>query len=307
MIRHKYHIIVVSLVLSALLWLSLSLNQTYEIDKSVPVKISIIKPYAVSGSIPLRLDVKFRGVGWSLVRLFTSLNPEFNYNVVPRIDEKTVILTKQYLNDNLGLSQNLNIADVYPESLYVVVDKYEEKYVKLLPKVKVECRSGYQVVGRPRLEPDSIKIGGSSRILNSIGPLCTQEVVFNNVNSSFSMDVNVSDSLSNIIWRSENIVKLSVNIELSAEKEYQGVQIRVTGVPADKEVLLIPENVAVHLKGGVNQLAALDPSKIIAALGYNAIFADTTGAVEPIFDLPEGTSLVGIKPEKIQYVIKKKY
>ncbi len=307
MIRYKYHIIIVSLILSALLWISLSLNQTYEIDKSIPVKINIIKPYAVSGSIPLHLEVKFRGVGWSLVRLFTSLNPEFNYNVIPRYDEKTIILTKQYLNDNLGLSQNLNITEVYPESLSVVVDKYEEKYVKLLPRVKVDCRNGYQVVGKPTVEPDSIKIGGSSKILNAIKNLYTQEISVSNVNSSIVMDVNISDSLSNILWKSENIVKLAVNVELSAEREYQGVQIRVTDIPADKEVLLIPENVTVHLKGGVNQLAALDASKIKAALGYGGIFADTTGSVTPKFDLPEGTSLIGVKPEKIQYVIKKKY
>jgi YbbR domain-containing protein len=307
LIRYKYHIIIVSLILSALLWVSLSLNQTYEIDKTIPVKINIIKPYAVSGNIPLHLDVKFRGVGWSLLRLFTSLNPEFNYNVMPRFDEKSIILTKQYLNDNLGLPQNLIIAEVYPESLSVIVDKYEEKYVKLLPKVKIDCRNGYQVVGKPMLEPDSVKIGGSGKILNSVKFLYTQEISVANVNSSLFMEVNVTDSLSNIIWKSENLAKLTVDVELSAEREYHDVQIHITDVPGDKEVLLIPENVTVHLKGGVNQLAALDPSKIFASLGYNGIFADTTGAVAPKFDLPEGTSLIGIKPEKIQYVIKKKY
>ena len=94
-----------------LLWVSLNLNQTYEIDKTIPVKINVVKPYSVSGNIPLNLDVKFRGVGWSLLRLFTSLQPEFNYNVIPRLNEKSVILTRQYLNDNLGLSQNLTITE----------------------------------------------------------------------------------------------------------------------------------------------------------------------------------------------------
>jgi YbbR domain-containing protein len=307
LIKYRYHIVLVSLILSAILWVSLSLNQTYEIDKTIPVKINVVKPYAVSGNVPLHLDVKFRGVGWSLLRLFTSLNPEFNYNVIPHLNEQSLILTKQYLGDNLGLSQNLSITDVYPESLYVMVDKYEEKYVKLIPKVKIDCRNGYQVVGNPVLEPDSIKIGGAYRILNSIKYLNTQEIYVNNVNASISREVNITDSLSNIIWKSENLVKLTLNIELSAEKEFQGVKIHITDIPSDKEVFLIPENIGVQLKGGVNQLSGLDASRIIAGIGYNEIFADTTGAVVPRFVLPEGTSLIAMKPEKIQYVIKKKY
>jgi YbbR domain-containing protein len=307
LIKYKYHIVIVSLILSALLWVSLNLNQIYEIDKSIPVKINITKPYAVTGNIPLFLDVKFRGPGWSLLRLFTSLNPEFNYNVIPRLNEKTVILTRQYLNDNLGLSQNLSITDVYPESLYVMVDKYEEKFVKLVPKLKLDFKNGYQMVGRPVLEPDSIKIGGASKLLSSLKLLTTQEVNLNNVNATFSKVINVTDSLSNVIWKPESQIKLTVNVELTAEKELPGVTIKVSDIPADKEVLLIPENVTLQLKGGVKQLSSLDASKIIAMLNYNEIFADTTGSVVPRFNLPEGISLIFMKPEKIQYVIKKKF
>jgi len=306
LLKYRYHILIASFLLSAILWLSLNLNQIYEIEKSVPIKININKPYAVYGNIPLNLDVKFRGVGWNLIRLFTSLNLEFNYDITARKKEQFIILTKEYLDNNLGLTQNLSIASVYPETLYVKVDNYEEKYVKLLPKILINCREGYQVAGKPILEPDSIKIGGAMELLRGLNHLYTKEQIFDNVNASIARNISVSDSLSNIMWWSQSEIKLNVNIELTAEKEFQNIEVKVPNVPEDKEVLLIPQFITVQLKGGVNQLAAVDNSRIIAKIEYNRILADTTGSLIPKFELPEGCVVISVKPETIQYVIKKK-
>ncbi len=306
MFKYRYHIVIASIVLSIILWVSLNLNQIYEIDKSVPIKITINKPYAVSGNIPLNLDVKFRGVGWNLIRLFTTLNLEFNYNLTARKNEQFVILTKEFLDDNMGLTQNLDIIYVYPETLFVKVESYEEKYVKVLPKIFVNCRDGYQVVGKPILEPDSIKIGGAVNLLKNITFLNTSDEVFKNVNAGIIKNISISDSLSNIIWRSQNDVRLRVNVELTAEKEFQNIEIKVPNIPSDRDVLLIPQIISLGLKGGVNQLSAIDISQITAKIDYNAILFDTTGSLTPTLILPEGCSVISIKPEKIQYIIKKK-
>lgn len=304
--RYKYHILIASFILSSILWISLNLNQIYEIQKNLPVKIQVNKPYAVSGNIPVNLQVKFKGIGWSLIRLFTSLNMDFNYDVIGKDNDKIVIATKQYLNDNLGLAQNLSITDVEPESLVVRVDRYQEKYVKVIPRVYVECKNGYQTVGKPVIEPDSIKIGGAASILNSLKFIYTQELRFTNINSNIAGVAVLSDSLSNITWRSQNEVNLHINVELSADKEFQNVEIFVPNTPPDKEVLLIPQIVGIQVKGGVNQLAALDNSKIQAMVDFNQILSDTTGSVLPKFALPEGVTIISVRPEKIQYVIKKK-
>lgn len=306
MFKFKYHIVIASLLLSVVLWVSLNLNQPYEIEKTIPIKINVSKPYAVSGNIPTNLEVKFKGVGWNLVRLFTSLNLEFNYDVTARNNEQYIILTKSYLENSLGSSQNVSIAAVYPETLYVKIENYEEKYVKLMPFISVECREGYQVVGKPVIEPDSIKIGGAVDVLRNLRFINTQKQVFTNVNASIIKNVNVSDSLSNLLWRSQSEVKLTINVELTAEKEFTNIELKVPNVHPDKEVLLIPQSVSIQLKGGVNQLSAVDVSKINAFIDFSSILADTTGALSPRFELPEGCVVTSVKPDKIQYVIKKK-
>jgi YbbR domain-containing protein len=306
LLKQRYHIFIAAFILSIVLWVSLNLNQTYEIKKTVPVKISINKPYAVGGNVPLYLDVKFRGIGWNLIRLFTSLNLEFNYDITARKKDQFVILTKNYLESNMGSSQELYIESIYPDTIFIKIENYEEKYVKLLPRINVNCMDGYQMVGQPVIEPDSIKIGGGVDVLKNLDFLFTHEQAFNNVNSSIIKNIGVTDSLSNIIWRSQNEIKLTVNVELTAEKEFTNIEIKVPNVPNDKEVLLIPQSISLQLKGGINQLSAVDASKLRVYIDYNSILNDTTGSLEPKIELPHGCIIISVKPDKIQYVIKNK-
>jgi len=306
MLKYRYHIAITSFLLSSVLWLSLNLNQVYEIERTIPVNIRINRPYAVSGNVPLNLEVRFRGVGWNLIRLFTSFNLEFNYDINARNKEQFTILTKEYLENNLMLSQGLNITTVYPETLFVKIENYEEKYVKLLPNLEIIPRDGYQVVGKPVLDPDSVKVGGGEDLLKKLDYIYTKYILFENVNSSIIRNITLSDSLANIISVSQNEVRLNVNIELTAEKEFGNIVLTVPNTPDDKDVLLIPQTVTIQLKGGVNQLSLVDASRIRAFIDFNAILADSTGSMVPVFELPEGCTVISVKPETIQYVIKKK-
>lgn len=303
----KYHILAAAFIVSLLLWVSLNLNLDYEIERTVPVRININKPFAVANELPLNLDVKVKGRGWSLLRLFTSFKLNFNYDVYVTKNERILILTKQYLNDNSLSGQNLTVTSVKPESLFVYIGKYTEKYVKVIPRVYVDCKEGYQTVGLPVVEPDSIKVGGASRILDSLDYVYTQDLIYKNASSVINDIVGLSDSLSNITWRSTDKISLTVNVELKADKEFKDVSIRVTNVPSDKDVLLIPQIITVNVEGGVNQLANLDNSKIIAEIDFQDLLKDTTGAVYPKFVLPAGVTVFYSKPENIQYVIKKKF
>jgi len=305
--RFKYHILAAAFIVSLLLWVSLNLNLDYEIERTVPVRININKPFAVANELPLNLDVKVKGRGWSLLRLFTSFKLNFNYDVYVTKNERILILTKQYLNDNALSGQNMAVTSVKPESLFVHIGKYTEKYIKVIPRVYVDCKEGYQTVGLPTVEPDSIKVGGASQILDSLDYVYTQDLIYKNASSAINDIVGLSDSLSNITWRSTDKVSLTVNVELKADKEFKDVSIKVTNIPSDKDVLLIPQIITVNVEGGVNQLANLDNSKINAEIDFQDLLRDTTGAVYPKFVLPAGVTVFYSKPENIQYVIKKKF
>jgi hypothetical protein len=119
--------------------------------------------------------------------------------------------------------------------------------------------------------------------------------------------IRLGDTLSNIIWRSQDEVNLYVRVELTAEKEFQNIEIKIPDIPPDREVLLIPQMISVQLKGGVDQLSSLDNSKIIVSVDFKDLLADTSGSVKPKFTLPAGTVITSSRPEKVQYIIKNKF
>lgn len=305
-LKINYYIIFISFFLSVLLWVSLSLDQTFEVDRKIKVKFNINKPYAISGDVPLFVDVKLKAKGWSLVKHFKSPELEFNYDLSNAAGEKMIVNTTERLNLAFGNDQSISIIYAKPDSMQIKIERYEEKYVKVVPYTVIDCIDGYQTVGKPVLEPDSILVGGAASVIRTLYTFRTQRSEYKNVNTSINEMISLSDSLSNIVSFSKDKVRLMCKIEPTAEKIFSNIEINIKNVPTTIDVLLIPQMIDLQVKGGVEQLSKIEPTQLIAYISFNELYADTSGAVIPNLIYPEGVTVISVKPEKIQYVIKKK-
>lgn len=300
------YIIIPAFLLSCLLWLSLSLDQSYEIEKRIKIKVNVAKPFAVSSYIPGYVDAKLKGKGWLLLKYLASFDKELVYELNPLLERRQKISVIDFLNENLEPERNIMVTGCMPETLALKIGRYEEKYVKILPRINIVCKDGYQVVGKPAVEPDSILVGGSSELLAGLKYLPTEKLTFSDVNSDINKLIKLTDSLQNTITLKQEETRLYVRVEPSAEKTFSQVEITVNNVPNDREVLLLPQFIEIQLKGGVDQLASIDMNKLKASVEFINLLKDTTGSVIPIFDLPSGITVLSVNPPRIQYVIKKK-
>jgi YbbR domain-containing protein len=170
----------------------------------------------------------------------------------------------------------------------------------------VNLKDGYSIVGNPILNPDSVRIQGSSALINKIKYIPTGTKVFNNVNSNLSGVINIKDTLTNITRIEPKQINFTYNVQLSAEKNFEDVDVEVSNVPEDKEVLLIPPKVKLSLRGGVDHLSQINLSEINVKVEFNKIESDTLGYIIPEVNIPKEISLLKIEPQKLQYIIKKK-
>ncbi len=299
------YILIPAFLLSCLLWLSLSLDQTYEIEKRIRIKVNVTKPFAISSYLPVHVDAKLKSKGWLLLKYLASFDKEIVYEFNPLLERKQKLSVIDFLNDNLEPG-SIIVSGCMPETLSLKIGRYEEKYIKILPRFSIECKEGYQVVGKPNVEPDSVLVGGAAEFLDGLAFIPTEIVNYTNVNADINKLIRLSDSLQNIITLKQDEARLYIKVEPSAEKVFQMVEINVNNVPHEREVLLLPQFVELQLKGGVNQLASLDINKIEGSLEFLNILKDTTGSVSPQFTLPSGISIISVNPPKIQYVIKKR-
>lgn len=287
------------------MWVYISLNLSYSLDLSIPVELKSATTQALTEEIPNSIDVTVKGKGWELLSILISKNIKYTLDISKyRKDSK--INTEQFINENLELHQNVTVTKINPDTISISFDKISEKKVPVRNKITVNPKEGYSIVGKPVLNPDSVSIRGSSYILSKIKFVSTEVKTFDNVNSDLTGTIKIKDSLSNIIKIEPSILNFEYNIQLSAEKSFEDVSVEISGVPADKEVLLIPPKVTVSLRGGIETISQISSSDVMVKVEFNKIEIDTLGFLIPEVIVPEDLNILKIDPPKLQYIIKKK-
>ncbi|MEO8210925.1 MAG: CdaR family protein [bacterium] len=298
-------ILIFSFIFAFALWLYINLNLSYPLNISIPVEVQSSKSQALSEEIPNSIDVTVKGKGWDLINILISKTLKYNLDI-SRFKKDSRIITEQFVNERLNLNPNISVLKITPDTININFDKVSEKIVYVKNNIILNLKDGYSVVGKPVLNPDSVKIQGASPLVNKIKYFPTEEKVFNNVNSDISGTVNLKDTLSNLVKVVEKQISFYYDVQLSAEKNFDDITVEISNPPADKEVLLIPPKINISIRGGVEQLAQISSSDIKVTIEYESIESDTLGFVIPEVKIPEETTLLKIEPQKLQYIIKKK-
>jgi len=283
----------------------INLNLSYSLDLVIPVEVQSSKSQALSEEIPNSIDVTVKGRGWDLLSIMLAKNLKYSLDI-SKIKKDTKIITEQFVNERLNLQSSVSVQKINPDTINISFDKISEKYIPVRNNIIVKLNEGFSIIGKPILTPDSVKIIGSSYLINKIKSIPTEVEIFKNVNSDFSGIINLKDTLSNIVRIEPNEIKFSYNVQLSAEKDYDDVIVNILNVPDDKEVLLIPPKVNLSLRGGVDELSQITLQDIDVNVEFNEIESDTLGFIVPSVIVPSQTNLLKIEPQKLQYIIKKK-
>lgn len=301
----NYKIFLFSFLFALTLWLYIELNLSYSLDISIPVEVQSSKSQALAEEIPNSIDVKVNGKGWDLLNIMISKNLKYNLDIT-KLKKDSKIITQQYISERLNLKPNVSILEIVPDTININFDKVTSKNVPVKNNIIVNLKEGYRIIGNPSLDPNLVDVEGASFLINKIKYLPTETKVFNNVNTDIEGFINLKDTLSNLINVGTKVIKYSYRVQLSAEKDLEEVSIEVMNVPDDKEVLLIPPKLRISLRGGVDQLAQINPNEIKASIEFGKIESDTLGFIVPELQLPEEVTILKIEPAKLQYIIKNK-
>ncbi|MCX6165227.1 MAG: CdaR family protein [Ignavibacteriae bacterium] len=303
--RKNIFIYISSLIFAIILWMYINLNLVYNISVSIPLDIKLSKVQAIASDLPNTVDVSIKGKGWDLLGVVLSKNLKLNLDLT-NYKKDTKINIAQSVNELLSLSSNVLILAVNPDVIEINFDNITSKTVKVKNLVNVVPKNGYIIIGAPKVNPDSVKISGAISVIGKIKFLPTEQINILNVNSGFTKTINIIDTLNNIVKIEPKSVTVTYDIELSAEKNYEDINVLISNVPQDKEVLLIPPKLKIYLRGGVEQLAKINPEEIFAGIEYKQIENDSLGYVSPKISLPVDVTVIKYEPQKFQYIIKKK-
>lgn len=303
--RKNILIYILSFVGAVLLWLYVYLNLSYTINIQIPLDVKTAGSQALGSDLPSYIDLTVKGKGWELLGIMLSKKKSYILDL-SSFKKDTKINVSQRLGEVLEIPAGVSVLNVNPEFLEISFDNITSRTVKVKNMVNVVPKDGYSVIGQPVLSPDSVKLSGAMSVIGKIKFLPTESVNFNDVNSGFTRTFKIIDTLNNIVKIEPKTVTVTYRVELSAEKIIEDVNVVVRDIPSDKEVLLVPPKLKIYLRGGVEQLAKINPEEILASVDFRSIDSDSLGYVSPKITLPVDASIIKYEPQKFQYIIKKK-
>jgi YbbR domain-containing protein len=300
-----------ALFVAVFLWSYVHLAQAYEADVDLPLLITAPHGLALAGGLPNRLHARIKGAGWQLIVMNFTKSSGFQIDLAERdlrnLANNRLTLHADDLAHSVVLPSEVKLLKVEPDSIELSFGAVTEKRVPIRVPVEVTPASGFAIVGMPRMTPGTIVVKGTREVLDSLTSFPTKPLSQNNAREDVIQKLELSDTLSNVLTIvNSGPVQVRLNVQAVAEQVFLDVPIQVDAAPPDKEVLLLPADLAVTLRGGVDQLGNLSPGKIHAHVKYDAIAFDTSRTIVPLIDAPAGTSFVQATPGRLRFVVRKR-
>ena len=193
-----------------------------------------------------------------------------------------------------------------PDSVTIGTDRRATSVVPVVPDLSLSFREGYGQVGTVMVTPESITVAGASSVIADIASWKTEPAVFTDVKAPIDAQVPLLQDQAAPLTLSTGSIHLTVNVQPFAEKTLTGIPVEIDSVPSPREVILIPPRVELVVRGGIKQLSSVGAEDFRVSVGYQAIEADTTGAVPYAVSGPDEIQIVRRKPDRLQHIVRKR-
>ncbi len=301
--KKNAHIILAALIFSIILWGSVSLSSDYYATFGAPLKlINFPQGYATSTSLPRDVSIRVKGKGWKLISL--SFGSESDYLILAKKDTgKQTVYLSNYLVDNQWLSSGLEVIDVSPDTISFIVEKIISKKIKIIPDLKLNFKSGYGLATKIEVKPETTLVYGPVSALAKMENVYTKNLSLNDLDERTFKMIELQN-LRGVNYQFDR-VSVSLDVQKIVDKNIKNIHVNIIDVPKDRTVVLLPNNININIRGGINILAKMDNKDFESFVNYRDVVLDTMGSIAPKIILPENTYLLSSKPERLRYVIKK--
>ncbi|MBT8387214.1 MAG: hypothetical protein KJO12_07360 [Ignavibacteria bacterium] len=300
--RKKLYIFIAAAIFAIIFWGSISLSESYYATIDVALKlVDFPKGYTTGSNLPDNVSIKLKSEGWKLVTLNIGAESEYVVSVESDSGLKYANLYNN-LADNRWILSETEVIDIEPDTIAFFVERIVSKVVPVLVDLSLEFKPGYGLATDISVAPDSVIVSGPLSIMKDLKEITTIK------KSMFSLDnkkvVNINLPKKTGISYNNNLTEVVLDVQRIVDKQFDNITVNVLDVPQDIGVVLLPNTVGCSVRGGVNVLGNLNEDQFKAYLFYSDIVSDTLGSVIPNMELPENTSLLFIKPERVRYIIK---
>lgn len=285
------------------IWGSVSLSENYFTSVALPIKfVELPANYTVSSNSIDTVYLNMRAQGWRLASL--NLGGGSYYNVSAEMDSGAFAVNlRNSLTENNWLSSGAQVINIYPDNINFRVDKIVSKKVRVKWNAGFEFSPNYSIVSEIKLYPDSVMIYGPKAKLDTINFIKAEYVKFTDIEKDISEHLELAPQ-NGLSYNTMSVV-LKASVDKIVDRTFDGLLVETRDVPPSTELTLYPNNVSVVLRGGLNFLGRLKEEDLRVFVNFQTAYADTTGSIEPMVEIPDFTQAISIMPARLKYIIKK--
>ncbi len=293
------------IILSAVFWLILTLNETYEKEFKVPARIVNIPKNVVLTSTPVdTVRLTIRDKGWQLLAyLYGENKPEVAINhknfdrgngggIVSQSDIKR--LAEQQLENSS------KIIAIKPERLEFFYNNGERKRVPVHWTGRVIPEQLYYI-SRVRYSSDSVDVYASKEKLDSIQVIYSEPLNYSDFRDTLKIrcklshpsDVKVVPEYISIQFLTDVLTEESIDVPISC-----------INLPAGKVLRTFPSKIKVNFVAGIENIKTLRPEDFSVIADYNEIEQKKSEKCNIYLrEVPHGVSRTGLSVKQVDYLI----
>ena len=288
---------------SVLLWLFVSFDGEFSISLNLPAQvINVPEGYSLRSISADDISISVKGQGWQLAQHTLGRDPKFFIPSPAEVGEKEIPL-RNALAVNSWLATSLQLAEISPEKIKINIEPTKSKKIEIIPVISMGYKAGYGLVSPIDIQPDSVTITGPEKLIDDINIINTETKILSNLESESSLVLQVVNP--KFTTASTKECTVSFDIQKIVDKTFEDIVISTRNIPSRYELIVAPTKISLILRGGISILSRLKNEDIKVYVKFDQAINDTSGAIEPIVEIPEFTSLIDVKPNRLDYIIKK--
>ncbi len=286
-------------------WLLQTLNNDYEKEFSIPVRLRGVPDNVVITSEPateLRIRVKDKGtvlfnyiVGKSFYPVTLDFKDYASDNSILRIT------ASQYEKKISGqLKTSTSLLSINPDTLEYIYSTGDSKRIPV--KLGGELSAGKQYyIPDTIFEPDSVTVYAPKNVLDTITAAYTKHVVITGISDTLVRHIPLSVSKGIKFVPSSTL--MTVPVDIYTEKTVE-VPLHGVNFPPDKALIAFPSKIQVTFQIGAGHFRMVNAEDFHIDVHYEELLnLGNNKYTVRLDDVPEGIRNVRFNPEQIDFII----
>ena len=294
------------LVLSGIFWLSLTLNETYEREFSVPISVIGVPKNAVLTSDEVdtvRVTIRDKGLvlvaykyGNALKRIELPFR-NYTHNNGTGLIPSSEIQKRIYQN----MVSSSKITAIKPEKMEFYYSYGTKKQVPIRWSGRVIPDELY-FISRVSYEPDSVAIYASEEKLDSINMVYTEQLNYANFRDTLTVDCNLAKLKG--VKAVPDRVRIRFYTDVLTEERISNIPIVGINMPEGKVLRTFPAKTSVSFVAGVSVYRNLKPEDFSVIVDYDEIRRNPSEKCRIYLKkVPNGISRAKLEATMVDYLI----